>query len=107
MQMMSARVWGSQAALRAVDASMESTAHAATNELAELATGPAWRPPAEFDDYKIVRPLGQGAMGDVYLAHDLVLDRPVAVKFVHTSTPGRASGSSSRPARPPASITRT
>jgi serine/threonine protein kinase/formylglycine-generating enzyme required for sulfatase activity len=42
-----------------------------------------WSPPDEFDEFRIVRLLGAGAMGDVYLAHDLLLDRPVAVKFVH------------------------
>jgi serine/threonine protein kinase/formylglycine-generating enzyme required for sulfatase activity len=41
-----------------------------------------WNPPDEFDEFRIVRLLGSGAMGDVYLAHDLLLDRPVAVKFV-------------------------
>ncbi|HEU4732591.1 MAG TPA: serine/threonine-protein kinase, partial [Kofleriaceae bacterium] len=41
-----------------------------------------WTPPDEFDEFRIVRLLGAGAMGDVYLAHDLLLDRPVAVKFV-------------------------
>jgi serine/threonine protein kinase/formylglycine-generating enzyme required for sulfatase activity len=41
-----------------------------------------WSPPDEFDEFRIVRLLGVGATGDVYLAHDLLLDRPVAVKFV-------------------------
>src|SRR3954464_11614672 len=41
-----------------------------------------WAPPDEFDEFRIVRLLGSGAMGDVYLAHDSLLDRLVAVKFV-------------------------
>jgi serine/threonine protein kinase/formylglycine-generating enzyme required for sulfatase activity len=46
--------------------------------------GPAWVPPNEFDEFRIVSSLGIGSMGQVYLAHDLLLERPVAVKFVHT-----------------------
>src|SRR5215510_16537802 len=48
--------------------------------------GTAWRPPAEFDEFRIVRSLGVGAMSQVYLARDLLLDRLVAVKFVHRAT---------------------
>src|SRR4051794_13314261 len=41
-----------------------------------------WRPPERFDEFRIVRLLGAGATGEVYLAHDLMLERLVAVKFV-------------------------
>src|SRR5438552_3805558 len=41
-----------------------------------------WSPPEEFDEFRIVRLLGSGASGDVYLARDLLLERHVAVKFV-------------------------
>jgi serine/threonine protein kinase/formylglycine-generating enzyme required for sulfatase activity len=47
--------------------------------------GSGWTPPDEFDEFRIVRLLGSGAMGDVYLAHDLLLERPVAVKFVRVA----------------------
>ncbi len=46
-----------------------------------------WRPPAEFDEFRLERLLGRGAMGLIYLAHDSSLDRRVAVKFIAAAQP--------------------
>lgn len=37
--------------------------------------------PRRIGRFRVVRPVGQGGMGDVFLAHDDVLDRPVAIKI--------------------------
>ena len=46
--------------------------------------------PARFHDYRVLRPLGAGAMGQVYLAQDVELDRPVAIKVLSTPNPARS-----------------
>ncbi len=46
-----------------------------------------WSPPEAFDEYRLVRLIGRGSTGRVYLAQDTLLERPVAVKFVRALGP--------------------
>ncbi|MFY0568082.1 protein kinase domain-containing protein [Archangium lansingense] len=62
------------------------TSHA-TDASTEPPSSTDWLPPTEFDEFRLERPLGRGAMGIIYLAHDLTLDRRVAVKFIAASQP--------------------
>jgi len=44
-------------------------------------------PVQQIDEYRITTALGRGGMGQVFVGHDTLLDRPVAVKFLVTPTP--------------------
>lgn len=54
-----------------------------------LAPPGPWTPPTQVDEYKLIRLLGRGAMGEVFLAHDTLLERRVAIKFIAGDQPSR------------------
>jgi serine/threonine protein kinase/formylglycine-generating enzyme required for sulfatase activity len=45
-------------------------------------------PPGEFEEYRLLKQIGQGGMGSVFLAHDQLLDRTVAIKFISADPDG-------------------
>ncbi|MFL5347643.1 MAG: protein kinase domain-containing protein, partial [Hyalangium sp.] len=52
-----------------------------------LESGPALESGTRIHQYELIRQLGSGGMGTVFLARDTRLGRRVAIKFLHTTTP--------------------
>ncbi len=60
-----------------------------TASIGAIVPGTSFRPPSSFDEYRLIELLGRGGMGEVYLARDKILDRPVAVKFISGLEPSQ------------------
>ncbi|HET9990197.1 MAG TPA: protein kinase [Kofleriaceae bacterium] len=64
------------------------------DEVAETAGADAptatWRASRHLDEYRMIRPVGRGSGGQVWLAHDSLLDREVAIKLLSAASHPRA-----------------
>src|SRR5262249_27216337 len=58
----------------------------ATSPRAAVGDAPGIASGQQLGHFRIERPLGAGGMGEVYLATDLALDRPVAIKVLPAGT---------------------
>jgi tetratricopeptide (TPR) repeat protein len=65
---------------------------------------PRLEPGTELGSYRIDALIGTGGMGEVYRAHDVRLDRDVAIKVLLTTMPGDADARLLREARSAASL---
>jgi formylglycine-generating enzyme required for sulfatase activity/predicted Ser/Thr protein kinase len=68
---------------------------------------PPITPPEQFGPYRILRPLGRGGMGSVFLARDSRLDRDVALKICHLADDPEALERFRREARAAAALRHT
>jgi serine/threonine protein kinase len=48
-------------------------------------------PPEHIEEYRLLRPIGRGTMGQAFHAHDTLLDRPVAIKLLAARDPDAAA----------------
>jgi eukaryotic-like serine/threonine-protein kinase len=58
-----------------------------SNQTAVHATSAAPQPGGRIDQYELIKMIGEGGMGTVFLARDLRLGRRVAIKFLQSNQP--------------------
>src|SRR6185437_7844715 len=68
-----------------------SPSEASPSDSAQESAAPTWHPPQLVGRYCIEQNIGRGGMGDVYLAYDEILRRPVAIKFIIGLDPDAAT----------------